>query len=768
MEGLEFKKIHNVIIDFLKEGNNEELEVIGFWYSRFLKSDIEKLSLHLPYYDKAFTQLTFRYIRSFTIVFNLLKEVRLTEFENTCLFDIFNGSTNNNIDQLTLDFHKQKENIVLWGEDTFTSLDTFLPVFQKERIIHFNNPKTIRNTFELFKSIRDSKIIDFPLFIKLDEKILSFINLDNIKNEFISEKQIFVESILDDDSAMEIEDELIAKKFKNSFLIKYPYSKKPHPYLIDVAKKKFNLVFNNRFAHNDILENEIFLLKDETKLGSKLEYNIIDTNHGEDLYDLFKSFKEEWNLLELNKFTTPFPKYWLLFLNSSLTKEEWLEQFKKDFPAVAEKPIINTLEKIIEAVIELNWIEKVISDSTKILFPKLNSNRKKRLESVFNSFKNYVSSLNSNVEFIDSSDFDNDESVIVLDSFNIIDLVNKNQSCTNGKINVVVPDFLYFGYQPWIKFHLFNYQFTPLLSEMREVLDDNYSTNKGGLEKIKTEIILGIKTDLKIYKSKYKEEIEEEIEEESTNLEDLEYTNTEEIENSDLDFENEIHSVIINENSENELKVASTEKVLLQKDSLFYVKAETLKAGDLIIRNSDISDLYKSDKLYDKLVNIPHNVLSYQNLLHNKSKVYQTLKIKGISYKHQNYFNSNYLLDIDQEQKFRIPRRKKDWAIICEYLNINHSDQQLSFIAYYGRSMQNDLKRMYKSIIGLLLENNWIGTIEDPVIINSVSKIVNQYNSIFNAKDTTEIIDISESIISTILSQLTFTEIQTIKIIKNE
>ena len=118
-----------------------------------------------------------------------------------------------------------------------------------------------------------------------------------------------------------------------------------------MPSKHFKLVFNNRFAYNDILENDIYLLKDETNLKSNLEYDVINTGHSKELYDLFKSFKGQWVQLELNKFTTPFPKYWLLFLNASLTKEQWLNQFKKDFPAVAEKPIIQTVEQIIEELL---------------------------------------------------------------------------------------------------------------------------------------------------------------------------------------------------------------------------------------------------------------------------------------------------------------------------------------------------------------------------------------------------------------------------------
>ena len=107
-----------------------------------------------------------------------------------------------------------------------------------------------------------------------------------------------------------------------------------------------------------------------------------------------------------------------------------------------------------------------------------------------------MQSLNSNVEFIDSMDFDNLDRIIVLDSFNIIDLVNKSQNSRNKKINVSIPDFLYFGYQPWIKFHLFNYQFSPMLFGIRQKLDDNYDTNKDELEKIKTELRLFLVTQM--------------------------------------------------------------------------------------------------------------------------------------------------------------------------------------------------------------------------------------------------------------------------------
>lgn len=770
MGKVEFEDIHNVIIDCLNKGNDNNLEVIGLWYYRFLNSDQEKLSLHLPFYSIEFTKLAYTYVRLFTVAFNLLKQNKLTDFDSTCLFDIFNKSSQTKIYDLTLNFSKQKDNFALWGEDTLTKLDTFLPVFNKDELIEFDKPKTIENTFQLFKSIRNSNFINNPVLIGIEERILSFNNIDVHNDQFISEKLLLLNRRLNRKEAIQIKKEL-ASDFKNCFSVKYPYSLKPTFPLTEIGDKKFKLVFNNRFAYNDILEEDIYLLQDETKLSTQLSYNIVDTSHSTVLYELFKSFKEQWVNLELNKYTTPFPKYWFLFLNNSLPKEEWLIQFKKDFPNVAEKPIIKIAENIINEVIKINWIKDEITDSTKILFPELKSNRKKRLEFIYNNFKNHVNTLNSKVEFISSIDSNNYENIIVLDSFNIINLVNKNQCNFKGAINVLVPDFLYFGYQPWIKYHLFNYQFTPLLIMLREELDINFSSNKKTIEELRNEIIKEIKYEFKIYKNKYKVEIQEEplVDlDERASEEDIEFTNEEEIEYTNSDKESNNETVLINQNLENELTISSTEKVLLQKDTLLYVKAGSLRISDFIVRNNDILNLFKADDLYDNLVNIPSSVLNYQTQLFAKNNVYKTLKSRAISYQNQNYFDANYVIDEIANKNFRIPRRKKDWGIICDFLNIDHSAQQLAFIAYYGRSKQNELKKMYKSIIDLLLENNWIGSIEDPNIIASVSDLVYQYNSIFKTTDTIEIREISESVISTILDQLKFIEISTIKTIENE
>ena len=174
MEKLEFIDIHNVVLDFLEEKDDDNLKTIGFWYFNFLKSDNDKLRLQIPYYSKEFSITAFSYVRAFIIIFNLLKNHKLSDFEDTCLFDIFNYSENKHIEELTLDYKTQKDNLVLWQDDTLTNLDAFLPVFKKEEIKNYNKARVIKNTFKLFKSIRNLNIIDSPIHIDINERTLSF------------------------------------------------------------------------------------------------------------------------------------------------------------------------------------------------------------------------------------------------------------------------------------------------------------------------------------------------------------------------------------------------------------------------------------------------------------------------------------------------------------------------------------------------------------------------------------------------------------------
>jgi hypothetical protein len=85
------------------------------------------------------------------------------------------------------------------------------------------------------------------------------------------------------------------------------------------------------------------------------KFKILDTNHSLPLFKALSEFRKAWRAYEFNKFTTPFPKYWFLFINQSIPKEEWFEMFKTDYPDVSERPIISSVKVIIDLIHDLNW-----------------------------------------------------------------------------------------------------------------------------------------------------------------------------------------------------------------------------------------------------------------------------------------------------------------------------------------------------------------------------------------------------------------------------
>lgn len=763
MERVGFEILHRVTTELVNHKDNRWLREIGFWYYKYLNLDRDKLSLHIPEFSEGLVESSFNYLRAFSFVYNLSTEDRLQNFEGTCLFNLFDYSRGKPMDELVLEFNRRKDHLLLWGEDVLTNEESFLPVFNREEIISFNKSETINESFNVFTSIARNKLINYPILITLRNKFLSFDNTGCSNFPFTTEKQFLVSEVPNvssfDDEAMELEDELIAEGLEMSLQLKYPYSKNPHQYLVKTGNKNFKVHFRNRFSYHEINEHDLFLSRSGNFFHKNIEFNIVNTSHTLKLFEKMKYLKEQWTQSNLNRYTTPFPKYWFLFVNDSLDKNEWINQFKKDFPVLVDNPIMNTIEDIVEELIALKWVETVLNDSVKLYFPELKSLRKKRLEFVFGNFKKYVQSINPNVNFVSSLDIEDDLSdVFILDSFNIIELANSSQNFSNEIIRPLVPDYLYYGYQPWIQYHLFNYQNSPSIEGIREEIDDNYSDNRLNYNALKVDLVEKIKSDFRNYKKRLNEVYVEELIEEDDS-ENLEFDNVEELELIESTFcDQGFQSVLVN----NLLRMDAKERVLLQRDSIIYVEAASLIEGDLFLRKDDVKSIIESGFFLERLINIPDSVKNYQRVLYSSLDVYRQLKLRGISYMHESYFNEHYLVEKVNENTFRIPRRKSDWSIICEFLGICNSDKQLSFIAYYGRRRQNELKEMYVSIIEILLDQDLLGEIDNPEVLNVVINQLNAHQEIFNARDNSELRELAEFVVLTIFSELKLKEVKTI------
>lgn len=777
-----FDKIHDVVLETLEIQDKRPytLEVTGKWYYDFLISNQEKLTLYLPSYDEKLLNIIYDYVRLFSLTYRLLKKNPILDFEGTCLFNIFDYKINTNnfsSGKSTIDFVNESANFLIWSDNIAVETNRFLPVFSKEQIEN-SHWRITYNTFKLFKSISNQGLIKHPILIDFNLDIcLSIHTGEQISfNKYILFKTLKYNSEMSLEEVIEYEDETFNQDIVNVITLKYPYHKNIHDYLSNIGKKKFNLNFNSRFCYNNLQEHDIILLPEEIKPNNTNlpvlipNFKIFDTNHNLEIFEILSSFKAHWNEYEFNKFTNPFPKYWFLFINPSLSKENWFEMFKNDYPIVAEKPIINEIKKIIYLLHDLDWGKQLINDIKKpvLLLPEIKGTRKKKLEKSLNSFKHYLYYLNSRVLFIDNNEIDDflkESNILLLDAFNIINLVNLLSK--KSDFNVIIPDFIYFNYQPWIKYHLLNYQYDPLLNPIRKDIDNQFYNNKEGFQKSKLELIQTIKKEIINYRNKYKQEnIEIEIENVNIEGEDIIFYNDEEIEfNNKVKKESDNKEYLIHTIQGIEYVEKGNTTILIRKNTLISSCISQLNIGDDFILQREVGSAISRDKLVDKLSKIPDSVIEFQIQLSNYDNVYKTLEKLGLEYIHSKYFNQKYVIDSKDFSldKFILPKKKEHWKIICEFLGINSNDMFQAWIAHYGRKHLNEIKKIYKQIYDLCLQNNYLSEIENPDLISKASTYIENNISIFENDEEINTKEIAKSILSSMTNEINFQEVKEIK-----
>jgi hypothetical protein len=743
-------KLHEVVLEALnlKEENSAFLKVVGKWYYNFLQSPADKVTLHVPKYEEESINLAYNYVRLFSLTYRLINRPELTAFENTCLFNVFDYNKKRahflNNTKSTIDFVKQEGEVLYWSDNVVISKDRFIPVFIKEQIENSHWEDTF-NTFKLFKIIETKGLINHPVLINFREDLcLSLSTGEQITaDEFVQFKTInWDPKLYTQEDAIEIEDELLSQDFKHLVSVKYPYHKNIHSYLLDIGEKRMGLVFNSRFYYHNIVDTDIYLLPKEIHENELViedffsKFKILDTNHSLTLFKALSEFRVAWRAYEFNKFTTPFPKYWFLFINQSIPKDQWFEMFKTDYPDVSERPIISSVKVIIELIHDLNW-SKLFIEGVKdplILLPEIRGLKKGKLEKSLNSFKNYLLSNNSETLFVENNDdyeYSGHKNLFVLDGFNIINLINIFQK--NVDLQIIFPDFLYFNYQPWIKYQLLKYQFDALLNPKRELLDQNFIKNKEVFINQRSEIIKVIKSEIIKYRKKYN--LEEEvavIEENFSTSEDVVLRNEEEFELS-LSVRDKIElSIPKNERGNDKeliiettdgifFKMKSRNLVLLYKTSVISCQTSYLTPGDKFITMNEINTVIDEDSIINKLSRIPDSVINFQIELGRDQNVYEKLVRLGIDYIDEKRFKKRYLLEDAGE--FILPKKKANWKIICEYLGIDNTDKNQAWISHYGRRHINEIKGIYKHIFNLCIDGDYLSEAENPELINKIAEL---------------------------------------------
>ncbi|MES2573341.1 MAG: hypothetical protein V4572_00220 [Bacteroidota bacterium] len=772
-----FDKIHDIAVNaFTNEDIADiiQLKLIGKWCFKFLNSDEKEIILTLPNYDANVSRITFEYLRFFFATYALYKHPKKDNLENKSIFNFFNYKSNNSDwKKYFLKYLGQKKQFIIWEQNVITENSRFLPVFELNENVNRNSCTKISNSLDLFKSIRKVDLINYPICISLEnEKIICI----NSGEKFVPNQIICIDDI-QYSKKDEISDiiilatSILAKSPLYSLVLKYPHHRNIHPFLIKNDSKKFVINFNNRFFYNNLNDSEVVFLENEINktddfpiVNPSLFFLIVKTSHNDKLYGLLEDFKTNWRNEDFNIYTTPFPKYWLLFINKGLSIEEWQNMFEIDYPNVAQRPIYNSIKEIIKELYNLNWIEtfvKVNPEKNIFFFPEMKGLKWKRLNKVYNSFKNHAISLNSNVSFVENLDLSKSENIYLLNGFDYVDLTNKLQLFQNQNFKILIPDFLYFSYQPWVQYQIVNFQKIALSNKIRKVLDENYTSTLQKTDEFLTEISQQIKTDLLEYRKKYfkKNEVFEDIFEELETIEDIELTNDEETYVIDKKEKTKSFTTILItfklDNKVVELNLSQTEKVFVFRNSLINLSPNSLTTGDYFIRNEDLSFIINDENFLDKFSEIPESVKFFKQRLYNLENAFEKLKLRGLEISTGYYFNSNYVIDKKHQdhEELKLPR-KRDWKLICDFLTIDESEMHMAYIARYGRQRKNQIKNLYKEIINELVVNELLGRTEDFEVIRRIMDIVEQHGEVFKGIEEFNLTDISESIISNITNEL--------------
>lgn len=775
-----FDKIHEVVIEALnlQEEHSVFVTVVGKWYFNFLESSDEKLTLHIPKYEQESINITYNYSRLFSLTYRLMNRPELTAFENTCLFNVFDYNKKSSLflnkTKSTIEFEKQVGEVLYWSDNILISKDRFIPVFIKEQIENLHWDDTY-NTFKLFKVIENKGLIKHPVLVNFREDLCLSLSTGKqiTAEEFVQFKTMNWDAkIYTQEDAIEFEDDLLSQDFSHQISIKYPYHKNIHSYLLEIGKKRMGFVFNSRFYYQNIADTDIYILPNELHDNELIfedfysKFNILNTNHNFTLFKALSEFRIAWRDYEFNKFTTPFPKYWFLFINQSIPKNEWFEMFKTDYPDVTERPIITSIKIIIDLIYDLNWGKTFIKGikNPVLLLPETRGLKKKKLEKSLNSFKNYLLSINSDTVFIENNDdyeYSLHKNLLVLDGFNIINLANIFQQ--NIDLHIVIPDFLYFNYQPWIKYQLLNYQFDALLNTKRELLDQNFIAYKEVFTNQRSEIIKSIKSDIIKYRQKYN--VEEEIvliEENLSTSEDIVFRNEEELEISLATKEKASETELDIETIDGKVfKLKSSTQVLLQRTSIISCRSSYLAPGDNFITMNEINSVIDKDAIINKLSRIPDSVIDFQIDLGKDKNIYSKLTQLGIDYKDEKWFKKMYLLE--EAGDFILPKKKANWKIICEYLGIDNVDKNQAWIAHYGRRHINEIKGIYKHIFNLCIDGDYLSETENPELINKIAEYLEEKKELFEDGEGADTMDLAKSIISAIINELSFHQVKEIK-----
>lgn len=779
-----FKKLNEIVFDIIQtsDENKNILELIGFYLYEFFETEDTRINFKVPYYSSELKDLIVDYTQIFDFLYKLCKIKPLKKFDDTVLFDIFqylkDNKNSRNSNSYFRKFHKSVSEYAYFENHTCAYTKHFLPLFPYESHSISKN-FIIFQSFRYFSKISASSLIDYPILINFKKDF----------SLFLSQKTILQHNLLlaDNIVAYEIEDSLenIFEKYesfeiKNIITLKFPYNSNIDSRLqLIESSKKIDITLNYRLSYDEI-EPEDFIIIPNEFINNQVDgifskvlktYCIINTFHSQELYLAFKHLNDEWGSHSFNIYNIPYPAKWLMCIHPDENVMFWKALYRNNFPGIPDS-IYKKVDKIIDGIYESNWIEKFFRKNTEghIIFPK-----SKVLKPAIQSLKSYIVNNFSKIKVVfDENEIQKTNSkYIVFDVFSIIPISNLIQKNSNLNLIIGAPDFLYFSYQPHLKYHIIKYLFDPLLMGARSKLDQNFDTYKSIWLNNTSTLLKQISKEKFEYHKQYVQTVLEEIEETEIEMFDVEIKEFSEAEtllqehSKKMNYSN--NDISVTTKCDKVIKLKGLQKILIKTNGfLVKVNAGEIKEGDFFIPINELNQSIDRDYISVKFSKMPLSGKEWQINLNAKNDInldlYATLIKRGLSIS-KSRFEHTYLLKKRNglELPTNFPKKKQDWNIISSCLDINDLELNQAWISYYGQKDLNKLKSMYIEILEEMINHDTFGESENELFYEIVISSIKSCGFLGVSLDF-DYLELAKSIISALSSEIKLYEVQTLKI----
>ncbi|GAA4786075.1 hypothetical protein GCM10023231_12480 [Olivibacter ginsenosidimutans] len=756
---MELRKIHSTVIEVMKDRGSfvpeQEvlLSLIGSWYHKWLTLGGEELVLKIPYYHKEIMPSLIEYHYWLDLLIKIMAVSKVSDLSDSCLFDVrtyrLADRTKRYQTEFSIEYRSSNSRLHRFDKDINVSVDRFLPLFTRDQINGYK--EIVANVFDLMKAMGRENLIPYAVKFDLENDVTLFVKQTT---EHFSEKA-FAKMLCtedfrnDDDQRDAVLDALLETDIRRCIVFTYPYH-------VDVSSAVVNefrgrskicrISLSNRFAHTEVEAQELILTRAEIGFGKQDDilnvtdrFSIKKTGCGAELITGLRALRYEWNVAKFNSFSNPFPVKWLLCVHPGYTVDQWKVQFKNDYPDISGQLLLDCW-RIIELVYEVNWIDRFLptDQNATLVLPKSTIHN----EVIF-SLQEQLNTRFKDVIFADEIDQELivNGRVYLLDPFNVI-LLNNITLCGNPEnFHIVVPDFLFYTYQPFTRYLALKYHFDALTGGLREHLDERFPECSSQWKTLSETVLRSSKKELREFNSILAiNDEEEQMDNPSGIVADLSAAELVErvVAKERKSIERTTPEHLYIHTSTRKLVLRPNAPVLInQNGTLIRTIAAVLDTNVLFVPLDDVIKNMDLKLVVDRLVTLSDDARNWhQNLKSLEEKdvhIFDRLKQQGLSISKQT-FEKDYLYGNRSLGELHMPRAKRDWVLICERLRIK--DSLTAWNVVKCREDINLLKSVYSEIIALMIDTGSFGVNVSDRVLDQITALISKLpDSAVNTKE---------------------------------